>query len=347
MLLKWDKSNTYEYFFDIGNFKFKICTHKKNFKQLTEKKIIKNKNLPDLDITIWLDENDEYIRNIKKIMDKCEKYIPEAVVNSYKYLNLDLKLLENRINKYVKYNNDIYVHFRFPTENFYLVYSIDKPEIFIIGNEIYLERIITDLLTITSENLFLHAACIRYKEYGYIILGKSNYGKTGIALNMLENNAVYLADDIVQLNGNIANRCCDYMSVREEYIPDSLKKYVCYEKPNKSYIDLDYMREDSKLKISDIILISKIILISPMNKEELKPTDLFFIFSRDSMWCMDILKNYLPRIEKIMDHSTTYFNKLIHNIDTEILKIDYSNYKKSIYDFFNNINNRGVDLNER
>ncbi len=334
----WNKANAFNYKVCIGNYMFNINTHKENFRVPTHKEVEFDNNIPILNITIWIDENEEYIEKIKQNIDIGEEYLPESIIKSYNYLNLDSNKMKNRINKYVILNDVIYVHFRFPCEDFFLIYSLNSTEIFIVGNEIYLERIIIDFISLTSKTLPLHAGCFTFKDTCFLLLGTSNSGKTGVVLKMLKKGASYISDDIVYYKDGNAIRCCDYISIRKEYIDSELSDKVCFEKANKCYLYINDIEEKLKFNIKDKSKISQIILISPMKNENLLPTELFPIFARDSMWCMDIVGKQLPSIENIIYSSTQYYNELLKKSNVKVMNINYLDYEKSVYEYFENMN---------
>ena len=161
---------------EIGNYIFEIKTSKKIF--LSDYNNIEpNDNLPKIKIKIWIEESEELKREFYNSCKDKKIFVPDELAIFYEQCNKKLEhkySLKNKFNKYYKDKDNIFLCFNYITDKFYIYYKYGINEIFIIGNEKSLERIILDFLTVSSIILPIHSLAVKTKGgLGICILGES------------------------------------------------------------------------------------------------------------------------------------------------------------------------------
>lgn len=316
----------------IGNFIFNIYSYFP-YENVSFNKISENQKYGDIAINIHVIRLDN---KAKKFIKYCEnEYIQFNPMNLQvfydslnKYLNkcYDLK---SHINKYYRRGKKVFAIFPYTNDRFYLHYSYDNNNIYLIGNEDNLNRIILDFLTSSSEILPLHSSAIGVNETALCILSDSGCGKTSLMLKLLEKHFPFITDDSLFSVNNKVYRVSNIINVRKNFaenkiIDDYIKKKVikntCQEKisinlnhlkniigfelgnsySNKKYLYLEKKHCNFKEKDSNVIKIMK---------------EPFPSISHQSYWCFHyITNNYLIKIPNILKNSINYWEKELKDI---------------------------------
>lgn len=316
----------------IGNFIFNIYSYFP-YENLSFNKISENQKYGDIAINIHVIRLDN---KAKRFIKYCEnEYIQFNPMNLRvfydslnKYLNkcYDLK---SHINKYYRRGKKVFAIFPYTNDRFYLHYSYDNNNIYLIGNEDNLNRIILDFLTSSSEILPLHSSAIGVNETALCILSDSGCGKTSLMLKLLEKHFPFITDDSLFSVNNKVYRVSNIINVRKNFaenkiIDDYIKKKVikntCQEKisinlnylkniigfelgnsySNKKYLYLEKKHCNFKEKDSNVIKIMK---------------EPFPSISHQSYWCFHyITNNYLIKIPNILKNSINYWEKELKDI---------------------------------
>ena len=338
--------NTYN--LNIGNYNFNIKSSQNiNFENYNC--ITNNKNLPQVKLDIWLEDNgylrNEFLKNCKNM----KKFIPYELHIFYEELN---KILgknykeENIYNNFYTNGKEIYLCFRYITDDFFIYYKQDENEIFVIGNQNNLERIIIDFLTVSNIYLPLHAIAVKNPNgIGIGILGESGSGKTSFMIKLIEKGHLFLTDDALFMdeNKNLI-RVNNSFSFRKEY-PNNLKLEEYSKKINKEKIIVDFNLAKYLIKLEYIGKIEKynFYKLNNVNKlSELKEP--FPCISKNSFWCLQFIvkQNIREYINNLLAASIYEWNKIIK--DSKYVKIDFKNLDKFTDEFINDT--RG-DKNEK
>ena len=128
-------------------------------------------------IEVETEESEELKREFYNSCKDKNIFVPDELAIFYEQCNKKLEhkySLKNKFNKYYKDKDNIFLCFNYITDKFYIYYKYGINEIFIIGNEKSLERIILDFLTVSSIILPIHSLAVKTKGgLGICILGES------------------------------------------------------------------------------------------------------------------------------------------------------------------------------
>lgn len=329
----WNKSDVYELSIPINDTLVCIRTHEQvlNIAKLPVKSDVRNK------VVIWFDE--EISRSCLQCINEAFVYgksiMPDSICDAYDYLGLSAKQMEKHINKYVIYDETIYAHYAFPSDDFYMMYNKTQNEIFLWGNKPNLERILISILSMTGKVLPFHAACIQYNQKGYMIVGDTGSGKTALVIEMLKRGASYISDDILYVDGEMKGRRCNsYLSIRNNYVRLEEKTAVEVTKADKTFLDLEVLCSQNNWRIQDKTSIDEIILISPLTIDKAICTKLFCTFRHDSMFALEYIKG---NIREKLDDSIWFWKEMLKNVSIKEIKIDYSKFDISIKEICDSI----------
>lgn len=325
----WNKNNTIQYEVRINNICIIINSHIRelHFAVYPGKTDLNHK------IIIWYEKEIPYeCKNIFfQALAKGKKYFPKSILDAYDYLGLGESDINKHINKYVQWNNGVFVHYSFPSDDFYVAYYKNSNEMYVWGNEANLERILISFLSMTGDTLPYHAACVRYHNKGFMIIGDTYSGKTSLVLSLLARGASYIADDILYVDeNNCGHRCCEYLSIRNNYIQPNLKEAVEFSKAEKSFINISKMCLINHWEMMDEVHLDKIILINPLKEANITCTKLFCTFRHDSMFSLELLNDKNKYIGQMVVNSMKQWHLMTGYIDVEEIVIDYSAFEKSI-----------------
>ena len=316
----WNTDRVDRYDIDINQVKVTIFSHNHNLHFATyPKKEIKTH------LVIWFDESisSECKEMFKAVDTNKEFFLPKPIFDAYDYLDLKQDSMKRHINCYCECGDFIYSHFRFPSDDFYLAYHKSKNEIFLWGNAANLERTLISVLSMTGDILPLHSALLEYRGQGYLIIGDSGSGKTSLAMMFLKKGAAYISDDITYIDQNgYAYRCGDYMSLRNIYLTNELRPYVEFEKGDKSFINVTYLCKGNNWSLKDAVHVDHIILISPLQSNNITCTKLFCTFRHDSMIGLDFMHDTSKSIACILNESMKQWKRLLSSVQVHEMMID-------------------------
>ena len=323
----WNTDRVNRYDIDINHIRITIFSHNQN---------LHFANYPKTEIkahlVIWFEEIiSSTCKELFKVVDTNGLFfLPKPICDAYNYLNLDPESMKRHINRYCKCGDYIISHFRFPSDEFYLAYHRNINELFLWGNVANLERILISVLSMTGDTLPFHSALLEYHGNGYMIIGDSGSGKTSLAMMLLKKGASYIADDIVYIDHDgYGHRCGDYMSLRNAYLINEVREYVEFEKGDKSFINVKTMCKGNEWSLIDSVHIDRIILISPLQSNNVTCTNLFCTFRHDSMIGLDFLHDTSKSIACILNKSMNQWNWLYSSVRVDEMKIDYNDFISS------------------
>jgi hypothetical protein len=333
----WNKNDIRTYQIECGNFTFWIHTHLTNINEHAFDNIIANDALPHYDIVIWIDMDNKkkYIDKFNMFSDEGIDFFPDSIRNLYDSLDNNSLLHgepNNHVNRYSLLNNIVYARFPYDSDDFYLSYQQGQNEIFIIGDEITLERVIVDFLSMTVKILPLHAGCVKIGRRTLVILGKSQSGKTSLVLKLMSLGAEYISDDILFIIGNKVFRHGSYIAVRRDFLLDQLQTLNNHMKSdNIVYLNISDLKK-AKYKFEEQSEIADILMLHPMDYSSLPGYQLFPAVPHDSAWCIDLLGSDYRDLNAFVGKSKEYYYDLLKN--THNLKIDFSDFDKYAKDLF-------------
>lgn len=324
----WNKKGTINYELVINHISVTIYTHEQglHFAPYPKKKVTSH-------LVIWYDKNvtTQCINRFKVADNQNGLFFPQPIIDAYAYLKFGSEKMKKHINRYIEFDEYIYAHYRYPSDEFYIAYHHYRNEIYLWGNEANLERILISVLSMTGKTLPFHAAFINYHGKGNMIIGNSNGGKTSITLQLIKRGGAYIADDIVYIDENdLAHRCVEFISPRRSFLPASLNQYVDFEKGDRSFINLNSLQKAHECKLMDSSCIDRILLISPLQVENVECTKLFCAFHHDSMIGLDFLHDFNRKISDLIDASLLQWSRLKADTKLDIISIDYCNFEESV-----------------
>lgn len=322
----WNKSDVFEYWIPINTTLVSIRTHEDNLKIA---KFPQNCDIQDK-VTIWFDSDISQmcIQRIREAFESGDEIMPDSICLAYKYLGLAPKQMEKHINKYVLFDDIIYAHYAFPSDDFYLMYATNQKDIYLWGNKPNLERILISILSMTGSILPFHAACIQYNKKGYMIIGDSSSGKTAISLEMLKRGAAYISDDTLYIDKDMRGiRCNSYLSLQNKYVKSEMKNAIEVVRADKTFLDIDELCSENDWIIQDNSPIDKILLISPLTVDNATCTKLFCTFRHDSMFALEYLEG---DIREKLDVSILYWKEMLKKVSVKEISINYKEFNISI-----------------
>jgi hypothetical protein len=342
----WSKETTHVVEIQIGDILFKLHSNTPVASFSWINNIPKDKHTVQ-NISIWYDETipTKCQENINTAFALGHDYFPAAINDAYKYLGLNEEQKSKHITQYKLYNSCVYVHFKFPSEDFYLIYDLNSSEIYLNGNVVNLERILLDFICMTSECLLLHAACVSINGSSIIILGDSNSGKTSIALSLIKRGASYIGDDIIYVTayGEVI-RCCDFFSMRQKYVPHELLARSIFYKADKLFFNINDVCDNLNYTLLNSGKTVGFVLLFPLTTEKLSATKLFCAFRRDSMWSLDFIGTRYKTIENMIIHSTEMCIDMIKNSTTISYNINFTDFEASVDGLYQSITNHRKDF---
>ena len=323
---EWNKKHTLQYSININDVNVVVNTHEKG---LLFPPFIAGENV-NHNVTIWYDStiSNDLAKQITSIVYENKAMLPASICDAYSYLGLGLENMQKHINKYVDHCGDIYVHYAFPSDDFYMIYNKTTAEIYLWGNRANLERILVSILSMTGDALPFHAACVSVKDKGYLILGDTNSGKTSLVLELMRRGASYVSDDIIYVDSSFyGHRCCDYLSMRAKYLHPSLENSVEFSRGEKVFMPTKELCRNLKCSIESGTSIDEIIILNPLLDSNISCTKLFCAFRHDSMVMNEILGG---NICDMIDASMKLWNNMCETIPVNAIELDHNNFVQSL-----------------
>lgn len=325
---EWDKSGVISHRLIIHDVQIIVYTHKVglHFPPFPKKEKINR------ELVIWYDEiiSDKLSSRIISVILHGEKRLPPSIQEAYQCIGLKEEQMQKHINKYVAHNEDIFVHYAFPSDDFFLIYNKSISELFLWGNPASLERILVNIFSMTGDALPFHAACVNINGKGVMILGDTNSGKTSLVLELLKHQAKYISDDILYVDNKlIGHRCCDFLSIRTRHVNSSLSPFAEFTKGDKSYFFIKNVCNQMNCDLDTKSLIDEIFLLTPLTLKNISCSQLFCAFRHDGMVMCEILGGNFP--EKL-NTSLTIWEKLTKLKNVNEVLIDKDNFNKTISD---------------
>lgn len=323
-------SNKKIYKYKIGNFQFNIYTSLKI-------KLFFNEINPNIDlkekiiINIYLENNLKLMKNFLKYCDenKDKEFVPIELEYFYKKINEKLTYkhnIANHINKYYKIGNDILAIFPYVSDNFLLKYNELNNDIYIIGNNENLNRIILDFLSVSRTMLPLHASSVARNDTAIVLISDSCGGKTSILVKLLEIGYDFLSDDSMFFEKSGVYRVSNSLYFRRKF-PNNYKFSEIAKKNEKEKIHVDMEKAStefgfglaekaSKLKVYVLKKDKTVCRIENMKQP-------FPCIDKQSFWCIKYIeKNYEKYITDIIDKSIAEGNKLLERGKEIIINFD-------------------------
>lgn len=329
----------YTYFWQIGDYFITIHTTnsklKNPFYNIYSKGNSITKNINSLTNTIpielWLEKN---VTKKDEILSFCKKsaihFIPKELECFYESLNYELGksyCFSEHVNRYYKFNNYIFAHFPYPSDNFILQYSYDNNKIILYGNENNLYRILLDFLTISQDYLPLHASAIKKGDKAICLVSDSGCGKTSLLIQLLKRGYSFIADDSVFANDKEIFRISNLLTVRRDF-PNHPKimKIVKKHKEEKIVINIEQIAKietssTSFEKVSFFLLDNKNNLWNGLEKM----TEPFPCISHHSFWCMFYLvkNNQKEWLDEKIKNSIIFWNQKLQHIKPLTVNLKY------------------------
>lgn len=242
--------------------------------------------------------------------------------------------LENHINRYYKYKNQLFAYFPYSTDNFIMQYTLKYNTIKLYGNKENLYRIILDFLTISQKYLPLHASAISKNNNSFCFIGESGGGKTSFLIKLLQRQYDFLADDSIFANDKQIFPTNYFLSVRKDFPNHSeIKEIIKNHKEEKIFINIE--REISSISLSKSINLSKnkFYIIKPKQREWkgiLKMNEPFPCIAHHSFWCTKfIMKENLNNwIENKIKRTLSFWNEQTKN--AQEITINFNDFEKEI-----------------
>lgn len=330
-----EKNDINKYQIKCGNFTFNINTHMQCVNEAAFDQIIANPMIPHFEVNIWIEKKID-TDHLNACMENGINFIPPQIVKLYDILDCNgiPHIPSNkRINRFSDLNGMVYARFPYITDNFYLTYRPRTQEIFIVGDEVTLERIIIDFLSITAQMTPLHGGCVTINNNSFLILGESKSGKSSLILKLMDLGAEYIADDILFIHNNEVIRQGSYMGIRNDFLPQKLKSlYLGKSSEHYSYINIFEMEKALGYRLGKRSTISDIFMIHPMEYSKLATCQLFPMIPHESIWCTDVLDFDFCNIEKnIQESKKFYLNMLKKSHNIKINFNDFDKYSKGLY----------------
>ena len=325
----WFKNNIRRYKLKCGNFTFHINTHLQNVNVHAFDQIIPNDDLPYYDIVIWIDKDLDgfYIHEFNKAMDYGTIFFPDNIKEFHRILdNNGIVHIDSgsRINKFAYLDETVYACFPYPSDNFYLSYCPNKKEVFIIGNEIVLERILIDFLSVTAKILPLHCGSVAIGDKAFLFLGESKSGKTSTILKLMDVGTKFISDDILFIYENQVVRHGSYINVRNDYLPINLRSFSTDISQKFSHINIFDLKQSLGYQLGQKSEIAGVFMISPMSYSQLYKYQLFPMIPHESIWCSALLGSNYRDIGKFVNESKSFYYDFLRQ--AHIIKIDFLNY---------------------
>ena len=324
----WDRCGIFEYCANVGDVSVKIHSHLQGLHFVPYPHKAKMRYRVD----VWFDRDisPDCEEGILKAMREGTPFLPESIRFAYSYLGVENKM-DRHINRYAVFNDAIYVHYAYPTDNFWAVFDRGGAEIYLWGAEVALERLLISFLTVTGGVMPYHAACVSADSKGSMIIGDSDSGKTSITLALLERGAGYVADDILFVDTELyGHRCCDYLAVRQEFLPLSLQRHVSITKGGKSFINVNTLQCKNMICAVNSAPIGKLFLLAPLRQNNISCEKLFCAFKHDCIFVAEMLGRSIESIAGIIDESMNGWNDLLRKVPIEEVAVDYYNFNASI-----------------
>ncbi len=316
----------------IGNFIFNIYSYFP-YKNVSFNKIPKNQKYDNIEINIHVIRLDnkakrfiKYCKNEYMQFDSMSLQVFYDSLNKYLDKCYDLK---SHINKYYRRGKKVFAIFPYTNDNFYIHYSYDNNNIYLIGNEDNLDRIILDFLTSSSEILPLHSSAIGINETALCILSDSGCGKTSLMLKLLEKHFQFITDDSLFSINNKVYRVSNIINVRKNFaenkiIDDYIKKKISKNTYQEKFsINLSYFKNNIGFELGNSYSNKKYLYIKKehcnLKEEEHNVIKImkepFPSISHQSYWCFHyITNNYLKKIPNIVKDSINYWEKELKDI---------------------------------
>ena len=332
---------------NLGNFVFNIYSSLPNI-EISFNEIPPNENLKqNIIINIFI-ENDEQLR--KKYLELFKNnhnnyFYPEELVYFYQTLNNKLvyqREITKHDNKYYKINDDIFAYFPYISDNFLFKYSRINNDLYIIGNNNNLNRIIEDFLSISRKILPLHASCVEKNNNAIGLISDSNGGKTSILIKLLEKGYNFVGDDSLFFEDYKAYRVNNTLCFRKRYPNNTVLEEISRNsKEEKIHVDVN--KVSNKIGFGLSINKNPIQLINLGNTcktlEEMRQP--FPVIANHSFWCTQyITNNYSEYIDKLLAYSLLEGNVLLKKAKN--IAIDFNNIDKTITKVINNLESNNM-----
>lgn len=282
----------------IGNFEFNIYTKLKKIEQPFNRNIPQNRFIPTKINIMLLDYNSvtkkfiEYCKKTYKRTEPIELRVFYSKIN--KILNKNFSL-NNHVNEYYCKENNIFAIFPYYTDSFYLHYSYNTNNIYLIGNEKNLNRVILDFLTVDAKYLPLHASAVGKNETSLCFFSDSGCGKTSIMIKLLETHFDFIADDSLFISQDKVFRVYNMINIRKDF-PNNpvISSIVSKEKSAKISLNTEYFSKRLGFKLGNSYANRKYILLLK-DKNNIKKYDTYNLLhkldepfpaiSMHSFWC--------------------------------------------------------------
>lgn len=324
-----DKINTYN--LEIGNYIFTIRTSQENL-SLPFEKLEGNKDLPIIKINIWLEDTPSFRKYFLDICENSAKsFIPKELKWFYEKINNTFYLKHNIFgnpNRYYKRNSEVFACFNYITDNFYLNYSYNNNNIYIVGNNNNLNRIILDFLTVSQEFLPLHGSAVECNNRAIGLISDSNCGKTTLLIKLLEKGFAFLTDDSLFIQKDSIVKVSNLLSIRKGF--ENNKKIADLTKQiqqEKMMLDINNLSKILGFKTATVANNIKIYTLKRKEQDKyqfIKMRQPFPCIANQSFWCLHYLiqENEKEYINDVVDKSVKKANEILENANNLIVELE-------------------------
>ena len=326
MCIQFEKNHIKKYRVSCGNFLFNIYTHMRNINLNAFENIHANPNIPKFEINIWIDKKNS-ISQFNCKYEKVVEYVPQKLMEFYNLLDsysIPHIPMNKRINRFYNVHGLIHADFPYITDKFCLEYYPGKHEVWVVGDEITLERIIIDFLSVTAKIFPLHGSCIKIRDKTVLLLGESKSGKSSLVLKLMNMGAEFYSDDILFIYDNEVVRCGSFIGMRNEYLPLEMKRLTGGRRSQEyTYLNVYELASKHEYRLGNRSSVSEIFMISPIEYARLNLYQMFPMIPHESMWCADVLDYHMNFIERQIYESKEFYYSYLKN--SKNIRVDFSN----------------------